>query len=122
MDISRLLRSILARWIASYRADVSVGSPGLECPLILKQPVVHLPVLALFLCAMGGFGCLEGKLMNSLKREVESDVPELSGFNVLFLDLWIRHTDVPGTIRSLIVRELDQRELRVALAFDWIIT
>jgi hypothetical protein len=45
--------------------------------------------------------------MNGLEWKVTRDIFELSGCNVLLLDLWQRLTDVAGTEGSLVVGEVD---------------
>jgi len=67
------------------------------------------------------FGGLERLAVDALQRQVENDVAELAGVDELFSDLRGRLTDVPGAVRSLIVGEFDESELRSARALHRII-
>ena len=96
--------------------------PGLEILLVLEQTSVHLPVLVLILGAVGGLRGLEGQRVHPLQGHVQGHVAKLAGLDVFLGDLRGRLTDVPGAVRSLIVRELDQGQLGRGLANDRIVT
>ena len=63
---------------------------------------------------MGCFGGLESLFVDLLERQVQGDVADLAGVDELGSNLRGRLTDVPATVRSLIVGELDQCELGTA--------
>ena len=58
----------------------------------------------------GGFGCLEGLLVNRFQRQVHEDIFDLAGGYIVGFNLWDRRTDVSAAIRSLVVRELDESQ------------
>ena len=87
-----------------------------ELLLVREESTVHLPVLALIAGAVSRLGSLEGLLVNRLQREVADNVPQRAGLDVVSLDLRVRLTDVPGAERSLVIRELDERDLGVLAA------
>ncbi len=88
-------------------------------PLILKQPGMHLPELALLLSAVGCFGRLERLLVDALERKIERRVANFPSLDVVSIDLRVRLTDVLCTGRSLVVREFNHGELCRGLALDW---
>ena len=100
---------------------LSVPAPWLEGSLVLEESVVHLPVHSLVASAMSGFSGLESLLVNPLEWHIQGDVTDLAAIYELGGNLRGRLTDVPGAVWSLIVRELDQRELGRARAFDRIV-
>ena len=99
-----------------------MGIPGRKLLLIGKQLIVHLPVFTLLAGTMGGLRCLKSQRVDGFEREVENSVLQLTGANIVFLNLRIRPPDVTSTVGSLIVRELDEGEHRACFAFDWLIT
>ena len=82
-----------------------------------KELVKHLPEFSLAPRTARGFGGLKGVFMNGFQGEVEDDISELAGRNVVLLDLRHRLTDVPATEGSLEVGEFDEGELGGFLAF-----
>lgn len=89
-----------------------------ECLLAGEEPVVHIPILALVACAVGGLVSLEGQRMDRLKWEVVEDVAYLSGVDEVTLDLRPRLTDVAATEGSLEVSEVDEDKPRLLVAFS----
>jgi len=79
---------------------------------------MHLPVFPLVARAVRGLGRLEGVSVDRFQGEVPGDILQLAGFDVLLLDLGQRLTDVPGAEGSLVIGEVDERDRRVALAFE----
>ncbi len=89
--------------------------------MVGKEPGVHLPVFTLLGGAVGGLGHFESIGVKLLNRKIPENVLDLARLNVLLLDPGQRLTDVPGAKRSLVVREIDDRHLRVFLAQEGII-
>ena len=83
---------------------------------------MHLPEAVLLGRAVGRLGGLEGLRVDALERQVEHDIADLAGVDILLFDLRVRLTDVPGAVRSLVVRELDEGQLGGRLAEDWIVS
>jgi len=86
--------------------------------LIRKETIVHLPELVLVACAAGRLGRLECVFMDGFQGEIQDDIFHLAGLDVLVLDLGQRLTDVPGAEGSLVIREIDKRDLRQLLALE----
>jgi len=105
--------------VEAYRLGMT--APRFEGALVGEQPVVHLPEPALGAGALGGHRGLEGQRVDALERKVERRVPQLAGVEVFLLQLLERLTDVSGAVRSLIVREVDQRESSGELARDGVV-
>jgi hypothetical protein len=55
---------------------------------------MHFPEFALFTCTRISFRSLKSQLVET-KWEVEENVPDFAGINILFLDLRYRLMDVP---------------------------
>ncbi len=76
---------------------------------------MHLPVFSLVLGTVGRFMGFKGLFVDRFQWEVAEDVFDFTGFDVISLDLGQRHTDVPGAVRSLIIGEVDKRQLCVLI-------
>src|SRR5687767_1044830 len=77
---------------------------------------MHLPELLLLPSAMRRFRGLGGQRVDLVERIVHEDVADLSGRDVVLLDVWEREIDMPFTVRALEVRELDQDDIRAGVA------
>ena len=91
--------------------------PG-EGSLVGEESVVHLPVFALLARAVRGLGCLERQRVDGFERKVPDDVLELAGRDVVPFELGVRLTDVPAAERSLVVGEVDQRQLGILISLE----
>lgn len=86
--------------------------------LIIEQLIVHFPKLTLIACTSGRFSSLEGLWMHRVEREIAEYIFNFSGGNIISDDLWQRLTDVLCAEWSLIVREFDNRQLRILVALE----
>src|SRR5205814_10466920 len=90
---------------------------GLDQQLLVgKEAVVHLPELALLARAVASLRRFERQRMDPLERELQEHVPDLSGVDILLLDLMKRIAEVSSAEGALKVGKLDQRELGVGVA------
>jgi hypothetical protein len=88
----------------------------LQLLLIGEQAAVHVPAFPLFVGTPKRLGGFASQLVNILQGEVPGDIAQLPRLNVFFRKLWQRLTDVSGTEGSLIVGEVDKRELGMLVA------
>jgi len=79
---------------------------------------MHLPEFCLFACAVGCLGGFECLFVDRFQRKVADDILQLSGLDILPLDLGQRLTDVAGAEGSLVIGEIDERQPRGFLAFE----
>ena len=79
---------------------------------------MHLPEFSLFACAVGCLGGLECLFVDRFQGKVAGDIFQLAGLDVLAVDLGQRLTDVAGAEGSLVIGEVDERQLRGFLAFE----
>ncbi len=92
---------------------------GFSCiPFVwfVKQRLVHLPVVSLLARALGRLGSEVRLGVGLADREIFVDVEDLTGIDILGLELRVRRTDVAAAERSAIVRELDDGDRRVRIA------
>lgn len=83
---------------------------------------MHRPVFFLVSGTIGCFMGFKGLFVDGFQWEVAEDVFDLTGFDVISLDLGQRHTDVPGAVRSLIIGEVDNRQFCVQITLIRITT
>ena len=83
----------------------------------VKQRLVHLPVVSLLARALGRLGSEVRLGVGLADREIFVDVEDLTGIDILGLQLRVRRTDVAAAEGSAIVRELDDGDRRVRIAF-----
>src|SRR3990172_5498406 len=74
-----------------------------EGALVLEEPGMHLPVLALLAGAMGGLGGLPRLGMDRVQGEIAEDVSDLAGVDVVLLERRQRVGEVPLAERALVV-------------------
>ncbi len=89
--------------------------------LVLEQPVVHLPVLALVAGAVRRLGRLARVGVNLVDRKVPEDVTQLAGLHVLGLQGRQCRIEEALAVGALVVGELDQGDRRVGAAQDGIV-
>jgi hypothetical protein len=82
--------------------------------------IMHLPELALFSGAMGGFSGFGRQFMRR-DRCVQNCIANFSAVHVLLHNLGKRLTDVSATVRSLVIREINQSQPRSILAPDRVV-
>src|SRR3972149_6919246 len=79
---------------------------------------MHLPEFSLVACAVGRLGRFESIFVDRLQGKVTDDIFQLAGLDVLAVDLGQRLTDVAGAEGSLVIGEVDERQLRAFLTFE----
>src|SRR5882724_710560 len=89
---------------------------GGQRALAIEEPIVHLPILALFVGAAGGLGGPERIFVDRFDREVPNDVSDPTGVDIVAVNLRRRLLEVPATKGALIIRELDEDKLGVRAA------
>ncbi len=79
---------------------------------------MHLKVFPLLSGALGRLGGLECVLVDGFEGELAEDVFNLPCLDVLLLDLRPRLTDVSGAEGSLVIGEVNQRDLGVLITLE----
>ncbi len=85
---------------------------------MLEETLIHLPILALLMSTMGRLGGFESQRVNAFQRQIQGNITQLTGTDILFSDLWIRLTDVAGTEGSLVIGEFDEGQFGSIVTFD----